>query len=192
MSDISGSAGGNDLVVPWLEVHRDPDPVSTSLSVALTQVVIEWGKFEYGLECDLAALRRYPNVMALSTKEPQSFKALIELWKRSINELYPTIDLYKNIARDICSHGKLMSHHRNRIIHGIWLRRPEGEKYEYEILATTGVDRIKKAENFYVDADYLEAVSKDIKTLSDKTYEFAFNRVLHAKQGLLKAASPAP
>lgn len=58
---------------------------------------------------------------------------------------------------------------------------------------SVGVDSVKKIENFFVDAEYLEAVATDIKTLSDKTYEFAVNRMFHAQEGLLElAASQEP
>lgn len=190
MSDTADSADTKGLSVPWIEMRRNPDPVSAPLCVALTQVVVEWSKFEYGLVLDLTALRAYPNVRALAPDEPRAFKKVIEHWKQAIHTLFPTVELYKNIASEICSKGKMMSHHRHRIVHGIWLRCEETEKYEYEVLMTAGIDSVRKIENFYVDAEYLEAVATDLKALSDKTYEFAVNRMLHAQQGLLKV-SPA-
>lgn len=95
MSDTPDTASGNSLSVPWIEMRRNPDPVSAPLCVALTQVVVEWSKFEYGLVRDLASLRAYPNVRALSPDEPRAFKKIIELWKNSIHTLFPTVDLYK-------------------------------------------------------------------------------------------------
>ena len=193
MADTPSSEDTEGLSVPWITMQREPDPISPELSAALAEVVIEWSKFERGLQMDLTVLRRYPHIRGLAPEEPRSFNKVIELWRNSIRTLYPTVKLYNNLASDICSKGKMMSRHRNRVIHGIWLRCEPDEPYEYHVLATTGIDTVKTLESFYVDAEYLSAISADVKTISDKLYEFAVNRMLHAQQGLLKeVVSPAP
>ncbi|WP_156462903.1 hypothetical protein [Methylobacterium sp. Leaf93] len=193
MTSDPSAVATDGLSVPWITMQRDPDPISPELSSALAEVVIEWGKFERGLQMDLTVLRRYPHIKELTPEEPRSFNKVIELWRKSIRALYPTVVLYNNIASELCSKGKIMSQHRNRVIHGIWLRCDPEDTYEYHVLATTGIDTVKSADSFYVDPEYLKAISTDIKTISDKLYEFAVNRMLHAQQGLLKeVASPAP
>lgn len=178
--------------IPWFPLIGNDHPIAPDLASAIAGVVIEWSAFEGALRADLGELMQFAIVRGLADQYPRAFKKRIELWKRSVHTLFPNVPCYLEVADEICSKGKIVAHHRNRLIHGHWLP-PEGDGSEYRVMLVEGLDRIYRLDQLTADVGYVSAIRKDIKTLSDALVSFTTTRMLHGRLGLLRARpAPAP
>ncbi len=181
----------DDKFVPWFNLKSDPYTIPEEFAHELAAIVVQWGSFEMSLVSDTSTMMAYPNVRELAKEAPRSFTRKIELWKRCTNTLYPTVDLYRNSAKEICSKGKAISKHRNRLIHGTWNPLNESEPGDFRIVSYTGLEYVDEMTDLIVDLAYVKALHADICVLNDALYSLIANKMMHAHMGLL-TAKPAP
>lgn len=165
------------------ERYQIPDKLASELA----SVVIEWGKFEMALVTDTSIMMAYPIVQKLADEAPRSFKKKIELWKRCVDALYPTVTLYRHWASEICKNGKVVSRQRNRLIHGIWDISESKSPGLFRVTTFKALHYVEQHEDKGFGVDYVEALRDDIRTLSDALYSLTINRMLHGALGLLQA-----
>ena len=171
--------------VPWQPLVSNQTTVPEPLAVALAGVVIEWSRFELMLVSHTSTMMAVPNIRQLADKAPKSFKGKIDLWKRCISCLYPKIDLYQKHAAEICSKGKIIALHRNRLIHSLWEMEDFEETGQLRILSYEGLEFVEKHENLSIDTEYVATLHQDILTLTSALATLKFNIAWHAKEGYL-------
>jgi len=181
----------DDATVPWLNLTTDPVAIPERLAHELAGVVIEWGRFEMTIWADTSTMMAYPNVRALADEAPRSFKQKINLWKRCIHTLYPTVSPYRKWATEICSKGKVIAQHRHRLIHGLWDVSPTTGGKVFRLVTYKGLDQIEAHEDLGFDVEYVAALHSDIQAVTSALVSLITNRMWHARLGLLKA-DPAP
>ena len=179
---------GNEI--PWIPMECVENPISPELAMAIAGVVVEWSAFESMIVTDTSNLMLYSIVRKLADSRPRSFKQKIELWKRAVHALYPTVRCYLEAADEICSKGKAISHYRHLLIHGHWLP-PQGDGSQYEVLMVEGLDTVEKLSHVTATVSHVINVRNDIKTVSDALFGFMCNRMWHAGLGLLTGV-PVP
>ncbi|MEO9963324.1 MAG: hypothetical protein ABJ388_13085 [Alphaproteobacteria bacterium] len=172
--------------VPWINVKGNVQEIPQEISHELAAIVIEWGRFEMMLVTDTSTMMAYPTARRLADKPPRTFNQRIELWKKCINALYPDIRIYRNWAREICSKGKIISRHRNRLIHGIWDVSNFEKMGLVRLVSYSGLAHVEEHEDLEFDVKYLAAVHNDIRAVVDALVSLVTNRMFHASKGLIK------
>lgn len=177
----------NDKIINkdiWINIKIPPKKISNELTSALESIVIEWGRFEMALVADTSTMMAYPAVRILAEKPPRTFVQRVELWKKCINALYPTIKIYKNWAAEICSKGKVICRHRNRLIHGLWDISKFKETGMVRLVSYNGLEKIEKHEDLQINVQYLAAVHTDILAINGALAALITNRMVHASKGI--------
>lgn len=188
MSDVPKYPPGS---LPWLHVKGDEKVVPPELATHLAGILIEWGSFENAVLMDCEDLRQWPVVKSLVPEIPQGFAKRIELWKRSIDALYPTIRLYVTSAKEITEKSKFVAKRRNRIIHGHWMPNPGGKPDEFVLLPENYP--YGKGGLTPFDTELAGMLFHDVMAVSNAFHSFLVTRMIHAREGLLQLSTgPAP
>lgn len=183
----------DDATVPWLNLTTERVAIPEKLAHELAGIVIEWGRFEMTIWADTSTMMAYPNVHALAKEAPRTFRQKIDLWKRCVHTLYPTVSLYRKWASEICSKGKVVAQQRNRLIHGLWDVSPSSDGSVFRLVTCRGLDRIEAHEDLGFDVKYVAALHTDIQAVTSALVSLITNRMWHAQLGSLKAChAPKP
>ena len=168
--------------LPWLSVKEDPpDPIPMEIAQLIAAILIEWSRFENAIVVDTHSLRRqFPNIRSLSTKAPPNFRQKIELWRDSVKRAYPSVTQYHAVAAEVCTKGKIVANMRHRLIHGEWRPSKPGEPGNYQVYNLKVLDVVEEHVAFHVDAEILDAVRNDIRSVVGALYTFLANRMLHS------------
>lgn len=172
----------------FLKVTAKPYSIPDDLARELAAIIIEWGGLENAITVDLEQLRMWEIVRKLTDVLPGGFGAKLKLWRRSIAALYPTINLYNDVADGVVAAAKTVGIHRHRIIHGLW--RPD-ETNPSEFYVLTAIDRRKDPAYFKADVKFLTALHEDIRKICAQVWSLNLTRQTHAVRGLLQR-QPGP
>jgi hypothetical protein len=175
-----------------LTVKSDPLPMDADIFNLVGQIVVHWSRIESQIDQDIYGLRQYPIVRALAEEIPHTFKKKLELWRRSIRTLYPKIKLYQDEADAFRDGVKKIAQYRNHIIHGTWTLSANSEG-DFMVSNYREVRGQGRHDELWVGRKLLEALVRDVETLSDVIMSFNVSRMLHGHHGLLQAdREPSP
>jgi hypothetical protein len=176
--------------LPWLSVKGAEKVVPPELAKHLAGILIEWGSFESAVLMDCESFRQWPVVKSLIPEIPHGFKKRIELWKLSINTLYPTIGLYVASAKEITEKSKFVANRRNRIIHGHWMPNPGGKPDEFMLLPENFPHGSNGPTLF--DTERADMLFRDVMAVSNAFHSFLITRTIHAREGLTQLSTGQP
>lgn len=176
----------NDSYPPMFAVKSDPLPMSPELFQALGNLVVIWSRIETGLSMDISSMMRYPNIAALATEPPRSFKTKLTLWRRCIRTLYSKIEKYQILASYIQTDLKAAAKARNHIIHGSWGLEPK-EDGSFTVTNAQGLQFAEKIERAQVSLEIVHELLNEINRIDGMIHGFIVSRMWHAQIGLLRA-----
>jgi hypothetical protein len=170
------------IALPWYTLKEHRIAVQPSLAQAIGEIVAHWGSFENDVTHDIGSMMRFPIVRRLSSHHPRAFKKRIELWRRCVDALFPSVTVYRDYAERICSDAKQLSIVRNKLLHGIWTRDKEKDD-RWIVFITDGLDETD-INGVYVDYEKTAEVLLSIIRVRTQFIEFTVNRHWHADLGL--------
>lgn len=84
--------------LPMLQVASDPLPMKPQMFTTLGEAIIHWSRVETTLDDEIADMRKWGIVKRLAKVVPHTFGKKVELFRRSVRTLYPTIEAYQKYA----------------------------------------------------------------------------------------------
>lgn len=175
----------NDAYPPMMAIKSEPLPMSGDLFTAIGNLVVVWSRIETGLSMDISSMMRYPNIAALASEPPRSFKTKLTLWRRCVRKLYPEIQKYQTLASHIQTKLKAAARARNHIIHGSWGLEPK-EDGSFTVTNIHMLRNVEKIEKAQVDLPRLKGLLTEIERLDGLIHGFIASKMWHAHLGLLK------
>lgn len=175
----------NDTYPPMFALKSEPLPMGTDLLAAIGELVVIWSRIETGLSMDISSMMQYPNIAALATEPPRSFKTKLTLWRRCVRVLYQDIEKYQALANRIQTDLKAAAKVRNHIIHGSWSLMPNDDGS----FTTTNITMLRHAEKIAradVDLERIQGLLTEIYRLDGLIHGFIASKIWHAHLGLLK------
>jgi hypothetical protein len=174
------------------QITSDPLPMNPQMFTTLGEAIIHWSRIESTLDDEISDMRKWGIVRKLAKVVPHSFSKKLELWRRSVRALYPTIEAYQQYADAFVEGAKKVAQIRNHFIHGTWTLS-ENEKGEYLVSNYRSVRGEERHDTFWVGQNDLDALLSDVKMLSSVIIGFKVSKMIHAHGGLLRATpSPSP
>ena len=167
---------------PMFGLKGQPIPLTPEFAHPIAGIVVEWSRVELAIENDLDALRLHPVAAKLASVVPRAFGKRLELWRRSVRALAPTIEAYQLAAGAIEKEANRIRMIRNLLVHGLW--NPDGpldgawqvESWQRDG-ATVQIRRLR------LSAPELEGLLADIMALADGIVAFMISRAFHAREG---------
>lgn len=152
----------------------------------LGEVVIHWSRIESGIDQEISTMRQYPIVRKLAGVVPHTFGKKLELWRRSVRTLYPTIEAYQSYADAFDEAAKKVAKFRNHLIHGTWTLS-ENDEGEFLVTNYRSVRGVARHDTLWVGQEVLDNLLHDVRNLSAWITGFTVTKMLHAHEGLLRA-----
>lgn len=159
--------------------------MSAELFAAIGNLVVVWSRIETGLSMDISSMMQYPNIAALASEPPRSFKTKLALWRRCVRTLYGQIPKYQTLASHIQTSLKTAARARNHIIHGSWNLEPK-EDGSFTVTNMHMLRFAEKMDRAQVDLARVSGLLREIERLDGIIHGFIASKMWHAHLGLLK------
>ncbi len=178
----------NQTYPPMFTIRSAPLPMSPELFAALGNLVVIWSRIETGLSMDISSMMQYPNIAALATEPPRSFKTKLMLWRRCVRKLYGSIEKYQTLASHIQAALKAAAKSRNHIIHGYWGLDPKDDG-SFTVTNMHMLRYAEKIESAQIDLERINGVLSEINRLDGLIHGFIASKMWHSHLGLLQLTS---
>lgn len=156
------------------------------------EIVGLWSRVETSIETDTSIMMQYPNIRQLATIAPHGFIKKLELWRRCVRTLYPTVALYQNHASAFAAAAKKVAKVRNHLIHGSWDLNPK-EDGSFRVQSMRALYRVERLQELSFSVEFVTALLEDIRTLDSLITGFIATKMWHAHLGLLQThREPSP
>ncbi|HUE80017.1 MAG TPA: hypothetical protein VMN38_10350 [Sphingomicrobium sp.] len=169
-------------------VTSNPLPMQPQMFTTLGEIVVHWSRIESALDQEISTMRRYALVRKLADVVPHTFSKKLELWRRSVRALYPSINTYQQYADAFVEAVKKVAKFRNHLIHGTWSLN-ENEKGEFLVMNYRSVRGEERHDTLWVGQEVLDNLLADVQNLSAVITGFVVTKMIHAHEGLLRAQS---
>jgi hypothetical protein len=177
---------------PMMGIKSDALPMPPEMFTVIGEIVVLWSRVETALESDTSIMMQYPVVRRLASEAPRGFKKKLELWRRAVRALYPSVTMYQEHASAFVEAARKVSKLRNHLIHGMWSLQP-AETGGYPVTLMRALDRVEQMDTIEFSMGLVTALLEDIRTLDNHIATFIVSKMWHAHLGLLRAdASPSP
>jgi hypothetical protein len=177
---------------PMLGINSAPLPMPPEMFTIIGEIVVLWSRVETSIEADTSIMMQYPNIRRLATTAPHGFAKKLELWRRCVRTLYPTVTLYQNHASAFAAAAKKVAKVRNHLIHGSWDLNPK-EDGSFRVQSMRALYRIERLQELSFSVEFVTALLDDIRTLDSLITGFIATKMWHAHLGLLQThREPSP